>query len=108
MKKYLAVLGRQPLISVAELESLFGNVALVNKELAEFSMLPESPRDLSGNHPNLNRLGGTQKIAEEIREPIVEFLGRLPSDGKITLGVSDYSHGANAFRAQGEALKLKR
>lgn len=97
--KYLAVLGRQPKISLAELESLFSGVRLVSPELAEF----ESEKTL-----NLMRLGGTQKIAVPINKSMADFLRDLPSDGKITLGLSDYSRGTTAFKAQGEALKLKR
>lgn len=108
MRKFLAVLGRQPLISVAELESLFDDVRLIGNGLAEFEMLTESPRDITGNWPDINRLGGTLKIAEEISSTAIEFLKTLPKGGKIVLGLSDYSMGANAFKAQGEALKLKR
>lgn len=97
--KYLAVLGRQPKISLAELESLFLKVQPVAPELAEFE---------SATLPQIQRLGGTQKIAQLIELPVVEFLKTLPADKKLTLGVSDYSRGATAFRAQGEALKLKR
>jgi len=97
--KYLAVLGRQPLISVAELESLFSDVKLVGAELAEFT---------ATQAPQIQRLGGTQKIAVKIGGAIGDFLKTLPQAGKITLGVSDYSRGATAFKAQGEALKLKR
>ncbi len=97
--KYLAVLGRQPLISVAELESLFNDVRLVAPELAEFS---------TDARPEIRRLGGTQKIAIKIDGTVMDFLKTLPKSGKITLGLSDYSRGATAFKAQGEALKLKR
>lgn len=97
--KYLAVLGRQPLISVAELESLFGDVRLVAPELAEFS---------TDARPEIRRLGGTQKLAVKIDSTVMDFLKTLPKSGKITLGLSDYSRGATAFKAQGEALKLKR
>lgn len=99
MKKYVAVLGRQPLISVAELESLFGEVRLVAPALAEF---------ITDKIPNVHRLGGTLKIAEPITVPLAEFLHKLPSDGKITLGVSDFSRKATPFLAQKEALHLKR
>lgn len=97
--RYLAVLGRQPLISVAELESLFRDVKLVAPELAEFT---------ADTKPEIRRLGGTQKIAQKIDGPIVDFLKSLPESGKITLGLSDFSREATAFKAQGEALKLKR
>lgn len=97
--KYLAVLGRQPLISLAELESLYQNVRPLGMELAEFE---------SESVPDIRRLGGSQKIAEEVPGTVLDFLQTLPKDKKITLGVSDFSRGANAFGAQKEALKLKR
>ena len=101
--RYLAVLGRQPKISIAELESLYARVSPVDPEwrLAEFEIKTAAA-------PTLRRLGGSLKLAEELTEPIYELLKSLPSDRKITLGVSDYSKGATAFKAQGEALKLKR
>lgn len=97
--KYLAVLGRQPKISLAELECLFDDVQPAGAELAEFE---------AKSTPDIRRLGGTQKLAAEISGSVVEYLKTLPQDKKITLGVSDFSRGANAFGAQKEALKLKR
>lgn len=103
MNKKIAVLGRQPLISVAELEAQFGeNVRIIARSktspwLAEF----ETSRDV-----DIRRLGGILKIAEPIE--LKEFLASLPREGKITLGVSDFSKGATAFGAQKEALKLKK
>lgn len=97
MKKYVAVLGRQPLISVAELESLFKNVRKIAPELAEFE---------ADERPDVRRLGGTLKIAEEVK--LSDLWSDLPAEGKITLGVSDFSRGASAFMAQKEALRMKR
>lgn len=99
MKKYLAVLGRQPLISVAELEAQFSGVRLMGAELAEF----ESERE-----PEIARLGGTLKIAMPIEGALVPWLLERPTEGKITLGVSDYSRRATARTATAEALKCKR
>lgn len=99
MKKYLAVLGRQPLISVAELEAQFSGVRLMGAELAEF----ESERE-----PEIARLGGTLKIAVPIEGALVPWLLGRPTEGKITLGVSDYSRRATARTATAEALKCKR
>ena len=99
MKKYLAVLGRQPLISVAELEAQFGGVRLMGAELAEF----ESERE-----PEIARLGGSLKIAVPIEGALVPWLLGRPAEGKITLGVSDYSRRATARTATAEALKCKR
>lgn len=101
MKKFLAILGRQPLISVAELESLCQNVKLVAPSLAEF----ETDFDAK---TLIFRLGGTLKIAEPITVPMSQFWQTLPEDGKITLGVSDYSRKTNPYLAQKEALKWKR
>ena len=80
--KYLAVLGRQPEISIAELEA-------------------------SNFCTDINRLGGTQKLAVRLEEKPLDFLRKLP-DGKITLGVSDYSERASKKSATLEALKLKK
>lgn len=101
---FLAVLGRQAEISLAELESLFGETKQLSAELAEF---PSS----HGETPDLRRLGGVQKIAEPITTDIQAFVKAWGADcpaGKIVLGVSDYTPGAKAFRTQGIALKFKR
>ena len=99
MKKFVAVLGRQPRISVAELEALYENVQLIRADLAEF---------WAEKLPDINRLGGTLKLAESIKQPLSMFLKSLTVNGKITLGLSDYSKRATGYSAQGEALKIKR
>ncbi len=99
--KYLAVLGRQPKISLAELESLFTRVEPHSPALATF---------FSDQTPDINRLGGTLKLAEALPEGInylVDSLANLP-EGKITLGVSDFRKNATARKAGAEALKLKK
>ena len=99
--KYLAVLGRLPKLSLAELESLFDGVEPHGHELATFEC---------ADRPELKRLGGTLKLAEELPEGfnyLIDSLADLP-DGKITLGVSDFRRGASPRKAQGEALKLKK
>lgn len=97
--KYLAVLGRQPKISLAELEVLFGEVQSLGTGLAAFE---------TGKKPDVRRLGGTQKLATGVDAPIIEYLKTLPKEHKITLGVSDYSPQASPSTAQREALRLKR
>ena len=79
---YLAVLGRQPEISIAELE------------MSDFCT-------------NIDRLGGTQKMAVKLERSPLEFLSQLP-EGKLTIGVSDYSEKASRKTASQEALKLKK
>lgn len=80
--KYLAVLGRQPEISIAELEA------------TDFCT-------------DIDRLGGTQKLAVRLEQKPLEYLQSLP-EGKLTIGVSDYSEKASRKTAQAEALKLKK
>lgn len=98
MKTYLAALGRQPKISLAELESLFENVKPLGMGLATFE---------TETLPQIDRLGGSLKIAEEITSALPRFLDGLERNGKIALGISDYTPQAKAFLAQREALRLK-
>ncbi|MBQ5812477.1 hypothetical protein IIW29_02830, partial [Candidatus Saccharibacteria bacterium] len=76
------MLGRQPEISIAELEA-------------------------TGFCTEIDRLGGTMKLAVELGVKPLEYLLELP-EGKITVGVSDYSRGASRKTASNEALKLKK
>ena len=78
---YLAVLGREPELSNAELESLFGKIKPLSDNLSIFD---------SKNTPDINRLGGSLKLAEKLPEKPLEYLSKI-KDGKITLGISDYS-----------------
>lgn len=96
--RYLAVLGRQPEISIAELSALFLRVNRCGDELATFT---------ADANPDIARLGGTLKLATQLDGSPLEYLKTLP-DGKITLGVSDFSNHTSARKAQGEALKLKK
>ncbi|MBR3180268.1 hypothetical protein IKF57_01930 [Candidatus Saccharibacteria bacterium] len=94
--KYLAVLGRQPEISLAELEALYSDVRQISPELAIFS-----------REPDIARLGGVLKLAVGLETVPLEFLQSLP-EGKITLGLSDYSARASAKSVKAEALKFKK
>ncbi len=96
--KYLAVLGRQVGISLAEIEAQFGEKIEVAEGLAQFE---------SKTQPEIDRLGGTLKIAEKLAVAPLEYLQNLP-EGKITLGISDYSERAVAKEVQQEALRLKK
>lgn len=124
--KYLAVLGRQPEISTAELEATLGgscrrllpcsgfrggpppatSPAYVTFSL-DYSPVDDKLSSVTSPAININRLGGTMKLAEEIDASPLEFLKNLP-EGKITLGVSDYSKNASRKTAVNEALKLKK
>ena len=119
--KYLAVLGRQPEISIAELEafydlgrqqlSLSGCVASARRHGrgALILGLPASGGPSKDNclPPNIKRFGGVLKVAEELSAKPLEYLHGLP-EGKITIGVSDYSEKATRKSASQEALKLKK
>ncbi len=111
--KYLAVLGRQPEISIAELEVLGGSCQLLSSPISQKlngGPHPQlSPAYVTFNSvaPPISRLGGTLKLAEKLDERPIEFLQKLP-EGKITLGISDYSEKASRKTATTEALKLKK
>lgn len=97
--QYLAVLGRQPKISLTELESLFSDVKPLGSDLATFT---------SSQKPDLARLGGSVKLAEEITERPEKFLQNLNHPGKLTIGLSDYSKKTNLRKVKSEALHLKK
>ena len=97
--KYLAILGRQPKISLAELESLFSDVEFFGGNLALFS---------SDKKPEIARLGGTVKLARPLTISPEKYLLDLDFDGKFVIGVSDYSKNASERKSQMLALKIKR
>lgn len=96
--KYIAVLGRQDAISLAELESLFYNVQNLGGKIASF----ESEAEIK-----IERLGGCLKIAKPLEVSPLEYLQNLP-EGKITLGISDYSGKKSGRQVGAEALKMKK
>lgn len=96
--KYLAVLGRQPEISLAELSALYQNVRRLSPSLATFD---------SDALPEIDRLGGTIKLAEKITESPIDFLSHIDNK-KIVFGLSDYSNRASTRSIFTESLKLKK
>ena len=101
--KYIAVLGRLPLLSIAELESQFTEVKPLFKRgsnLRKNAEVFELATFESEKAPDISKLGGVQKIGAEMKSgfnSLISFLEDLP-DGKITLGVSDFRKGASARR----------
>lgn len=110
---YIALLGRQPELSVAELERLYGDVEWFSPQTALFTP-PEVPTF------NIQRLGGTQKAGVVIAElPLGDW--RKVSDaivkhyayewasrsGKITVGISVYDFIAAPRDIQKTGLLLK-
>lgn len=94
---YLAVLGRQSDISIAELEAQFSDVKKINDHLATFN---------THTLPNINHLGGSLKLAQKLTASPLDYLINLPA-GKITFGISDYSPLASIKTIKLTALKLK-
>lgn len=95
---YLAVLGRQPVISIAELEALFFNVKRIYDNLATFD---------AEEKPDISRLGGSLKIAEKLEVSPLEYLSNL-EPGKITFGISDWSRRMDPRSTLHWLSKLKR
>ena len=83
---YLCVLGRQPEISLAELQAVFGeeNVTL-HGELAVINV------DYEIDAKSFERLGGTIKLAEVISDDWNKIINLLPADTKVTIGLSSYN-----------------
>ena len=122
MSKYLAVLGRQPEISIAELEAIsclewhqtsFSDRVAVTRRHGDGALVLALPgsgcpsKDVSMPFLQIDRLGGTLKMAVELEQTPLEYLSGLP-EGKITIGLSDYSEKASRKTASMEALKLKK
>jgi len=95
---YLAILGRQPEISLAELKAQFSDVKKLSPVAAAF---------VSEKTPNINRLGGVKKLARQLDQSPIDFLKNLP-DGKIVLGISDYSDRPSRALVSKESLRLKK
>ena len=98
---YLSVLGRQPEISLAELDAFVSNVQQISENLAKFEV-----NDLI-LIKKIAHLGGSLKIAEKLEMKPLDYLASL-YDGKITIGVSDYSKNASRKTATIEGLKFKK
>ncbi len=97
--KFLFVLGREPQLSLVELEALFSsqNVRRIAPNLAIVT---------SNTEPKLDRIGGSLKCARILEESLIDYLSALP-EGKITLGFSDYSKKATAKGTWKLAMKHK-
>ncbi len=110
---YIALLGRQPELSIAELERVYGTAAWFSPQTALFSAPKDTPFDIQ-------RLGGSQKVGRVIRELpahdwrkasdalVNHYLGAWAKrDGKITLGLSAYGFNLSPREVQKTGLLLK-
>ena len=108
---YIAILGRQPAISMAELEQLYGSKAV--KWFSDISALVET------NSLDVSYLGGTQKagrVVSEIRGDWRQVSMQLVKayteawyrhEGKITLGISAYGFDTSVRDIQKTGIILK-
>lgn len=107
---YIAILGRQPAISIAELERVYKKARWFSEETA----LVES------DHFYIDQLGGTQKAGKIIKQlprgdwrqvsmEIVKLYSKswATYDGKITLGLSAYGFNVSPRDVQKTGLILK-
>lgn len=113
--KTICILGRQPELGVAELESLYGSDSLKPLNCA-------AALNIDAETVNFKRLGGTVKVARVLTilpgtnwgdsrqyliEKIPEHLGYMPS-GKFTLGISVYGLDVALEKLNQDILKLKK
>ena len=107
--KYVAIAGRQPLISLAEIQALYDKAArLVDKKLVFFEIDEDVEENIS---PDINRLGGSLKIGRFFDtdfSKLAKFLTTAHPEGKITLGISDFSKQKKSGLAKQKSMELKR
>ena len=108
---HIALLGRQPELSIAELERVFGDVAWFSTHAALIKT--ETPI-------NIQALGGSQKIGtvtlqldttdwRRVSDALVKHYTKAWADapGKITLGISTYDFAVSPREVQKVGLILK-
>ena len=107
--KYVAIAGRQPLISLAEIQALYDKAArLVGKKLVFFEIDEDDEKNIS---PDVNRLGGSLKLGRFFDtdfSKLAKFLATAHPEGKITLGISDFSKQKKSGLAKQKSMELKR
>ena len=116
MDNSLVILGRQPALGLAELESLYGadNVRTANTEAAVINLAPE--------HLAFARLGGAIKLARILTvldtnnwQGVQRFLERSAGsyfkdmpEGKIQIGISAYGMRVSPAQVTAAGLSLKK
>ena len=107
--KYIAIAGRQPLISLAEIQALYDKAArLVGKKLVFFEINEDGEENIP---PDINRLGGSLKLGRFFDtdfSKLAKFLATAHPEGKITLGISDFSKQKKSGLAKQKSMELKR
>lgn len=114
--KSLLILGRQPALGLAELESLYGHSALTT--IGKGGAL----LDINHEDVNFDRLGGSIKLAEVLQtigktnwhdiethlESVVQKIADTLPDGKIRLGISTYGLRVRPSDINRTGLSLKK
>ena len=113
---HIAILGRQPAISIAELERVYGDVSW----FSDISALVQTPAD--ADYIDIQRLGGSQKAGKVVLQvpgrdwraasvKIVQHYAKAwaKKEGKVTLGISAYGfkEGPRDIQKTGIVLKSK-
>ncbi len=113
--KSICILGRQPALGLAELESLYGDKHI--KPIKGAALL-----DIPAAEINFKNLGGTVKVARlldhllysDFRKIISYLIDKVPQhlqnvpEGKFTLGLSVYGLKVKAAEINRAALEIKR
>lgn len=103
--RHIAVAGRQPLISLAEIQALYDR----NARLAEKSLIIFEADEQ--NLPAIDRLGGSLKLGRLFEgdfKKLVTAMCDMQPKGKITFGISDYSKNAKLDFVNRKGMELKR
>jgi hypothetical protein len=115
--KSLFILGRQPSIGRAELESLFGAGHL--EPVGDFALAC----DIAPDDVPFDRIGGSIRLAKPLGDfptanwpqvaqatikVLPTFLDNLPAEGKIKLGLSTFGMGVNERHLLRTGLELKK
>lgn len=111
---HIAILGRQPAISIAELERVYGDVSW----FSDISALVQPSKE--ADYIDIQRLGGSQKAGRVVLQvpgrdwraaslKIVQHYSKAwaKQDGKITLGISAYGFNEGPREIQKTGLVLK-
>lgn len=111
---HISILGRQPALSIAELERVYGDVSW----FSDISALIQTPPDT--DYIDIQRLGGSQKTGKVVLQipgrdwraasmKIVQHYSTAwaRQEGKITLGISAYGFDVGVRDVQKTGLVLK-
>lgn len=115
MISFVCVLGRQPAIGLAELESLYGSesvvlispqVAGLNTDTVDFARLGGSTR--LGSVLTVLLTSDWKLVEKELQKIVRSAAFAVPASGKFHLGISAYGLGLSTAKLNASALTLKK